>query len=86
MDDMIRNRIMEVFGTLDIPTDGITDETNLGDDLEVDSTEMVEVVVMLESEFGSKFEAGTEKAKTFGALVATVREQLEKAGVADAAH
>ena len=45
-------------GFLDMEPAGIASQANLGDDLEMDSTEIVELVVALENEFNIQLKDG----------------------------
>jgi len=55
----IEKRMKDFFASfLDMEPAGVTSQANLRDDLEMDSTEMVELVVALEKEFNIQIKDG----------------------------
>jgi len=76
VEDKIRGLLVKSF---DMKPEEITPETNLKDDLEMDSLEMVEVVVALEDEFDIKLDDGVISNKqSFGDVVKTIEGKLKK--------
>lgn len=63
---------------LDLNPQDISMETNL-EDLEVDSIDVVEMIMALEDAYDVEFpEEGLENLSTFGALVSALFQHLEK--------
>jgi acyl carrier protein len=66
----MRAELVEVLEDLGFDPDGLVDDTRLRDDLEVDSTEMTEIAVVLERRMLVKIDAAHfQTLKTFGDLV-----------------
>lgn len=66
----VRAELVEVLEDLGFDPDGLVDDTRLRDDLEVDSTEMTEIAVVLERRMLVKIDAAHfQTLKTFGDLV-----------------
>jgi len=74
----IEERIKNVFaGLLDMEPAEITSQANLRDDLEMDSTEIVELVVALEKEFNVQLKDGEITNRNgVGDVVKTVGDKL----------
>lgn len=77
------DRIRKTLAELDIETDNLTDETSLRDDLDIDSTEQVELVVRLEKEFGLSLGPEAEGIETFGELCSYIADQKKSATKGD---
>ncbi len=71
--DKIKNIISEV---LSIDADGITEETNLWDDLGADSLDIFQIIMAIEEEF--EIEIPTEEAEKI-TTVGDAVEQIKKA-------
>ena len=70
-----RTGILNVMSTLGIDTTNITDETRLKEDLEMDSTEYIELAVAIERQLSVPVEDKPFMAlKTFGAVVNYIDE------------
>lgn len=66
----IHSKLLDVFQTLEFETDGISDGTNLREELDIDSTEFAEIAVAIEREFLVIVnDNDLQMAKTFGDLV-----------------
>jgi acyl carrier protein len=69
----VRATLVEVLEDLGFDPDDLADDTRLRDDLEVDSTEMTEIAVVIERRLLVKVDAAHfQTLKTFGDLVAFV--------------
>ncbi|MFE6161405.1 acyl carrier protein [Streptomyces sp. NPDC056486] len=78
----IRENVVTVMRGAGFKNEELTDDQRLAEDLDIDSTELVEVVVALEQHFGVSIDADAEGGfRTFGDLVGCV-ERLLLAGVA----
>ncbi|MGW6062255.1 acyl carrier protein [Streptomyces sp. NPDC055189] len=78
----IRENVVTVMRGAGFKNEELTDDQRLAEDLDIDSTELVEVVVALEQHFGVSIDAEAEGGfRTFGDLVDCV-ERLLLAGVA----
>jgi len=65
--------LLGVLRDLEIKTDGVGDETRLREDLEVDSTELIEIAVAIEQRTSAAIDTNDILAlKTFGELVTYV--------------
>jgi acyl carrier protein len=76
--DKVSEKVRELFvKSFHLEPDEVTDEAELRRDLEMDSTEVVELVVALEQEFNIKIADGevTNRQK-FGDVVQTIRSKL----------
>jgi len=76
--DKVAERVRELFvRSFHLEPDEVTVEADLRRDLEMDSTEVVELVVALEQEFKIKITDGeiTNRQK-FGDVVQTIRSKL----------
>ena len=74
----IEERMKDFFARfLDMEPEGIASQANLRDDLEMDSTEMVELVVALEKEFNIQLKDGEiTNRNCVGDVVKTVGGKL----------
>ena len=73
----IRAELLSLFEELKLDPVGITDETRFKQDLDVDSTELVEIGVALEHRLPMAVDtAAFPTLKTFGEMVAFVEEAL----------
>ncbi|MEU5953058.1 acyl carrier protein [Streptomyces sp. NPDC047525] len=78
----IRENVVAVMRGAGFESEELTEDRRLAEDLDIDSTELVEVVVALEQHFGVSIDADAEGGfRTFGDLVGCVRRLL-LAGVA----
>lgn len=76
--DKVAEKVKELLvKSFHLEPDEVTDEADLRRDLEMDSTEVVELVVALEQEFNIKITDGeiTNRQK-FGDVVQTIRSKL----------
>ncbi|MBT2365869.1 acyl carrier protein [Streptomyces sp. ISL-10] len=81
MDTDIRREVVSVMCEVGFQEDELLDGARLAEDLDIDSTEMVEIVVALEEHFGISIDADGEGAfKTLGDMVACVT-RLRSSGV-----
>ena len=74
----IEERMKDFFARfLDMEPEGIASQANLRDDLEMDSTEMVELVVALEGEFNIHLKDGEiTNRNCVGDVIKTVGDKL----------
>ncbi|WP_371526496.1 acyl carrier protein [Streptomyces sp. NBC_01283] len=80
----IRENVVTVLRGAGFESEELTDDQRLAEDLDIDSTELVEIVVALEQHFGVSIDADAEGGfRTLGDLVDCV-ERLLSAGVAAA--
>ncbi|MFD6418207.1 acyl carrier protein [Streptomyces sp. NPDC060194] len=71
MDTDIRAEVISVMRQVGFEEEELADGTRLADDLDIDSTELVEIIVALEKRFGVSVDADAEDAfLTVGDLVA----------------
>ncbi|MEW1928932.1 acyl carrier protein [Streptomyces sp. NPDC088360] len=78
----IRENVVTVMRGAGFESEALADDQRLAEDLDIDSTELVEVIVALEQHFGVSIDADAEGAfRTFGDLVDCVGRLLS-AGVA----
>ena len=76
VEEKVKGLLMESF---DMKPEEVTLEANLGDDLEMDSLEIVELVVALEKEFSIEIGDGTFTNKnSVGDVVKVVQDRLKK--------
>jgi acyl carrier protein len=81
MDTDIRGQVIAVMREVGFQNEELTDGTRLAEDLDIDSTEMVEIIVALEERFRVSIDADAEAAfATVGDLVASVT-RLRSVGV-----
>ncbi|MBE6728634.1 MAG: acyl carrier protein [Ruminococcaceae bacterium] len=73
---MIFDKLKEIIAEqLEIDADTITAETRLGEDLNADSLDIVEMLMSLEDEFGVDIpDEEIEKMKTVGDVVSYIEE------------
>jgi acyl carrier protein len=83
----VRGTVMEVFGALGFDTPRLRDETRLQEELDVDSTELVEVAVATEKRLGISLDSGRFLAlQTVGEVVRFVESVKNGAGVPEGDH
>lgn len=76
VEEKVKGLLMESF---DMKPEEVTLEANLGDDLEMDSLEIVELVVALEKEFEVQIGDGTISNKNcVNDVVKVVQDRLKK--------
>ncbi|MFE9772138.1 acyl carrier protein [Streptomyces sp. NPDC005931] len=76
----VREEVVDVLRGVGFDGGELEDGRHLGRDLDIDSTELVEIVVALEQHFGIDIDAGAEGGfATFGDLVACVARLLPAA-------
>ena len=76
VEEKVKGLLMESF---DMKPEEVTLEANLGDDLEMDSLEIVELVVALEKEFKVQIGDGTISNKNcVNDVVKVVQDRLKK--------
>jgi acyl carrier protein len=73
---MILERLKEIISEqLEVDADSVTPETKLGEDLNADSLDIVEMLMALEDEFGVDIpDEEIEKMKTVGDVVNYIQE------------
>ncbi len=82
MDTDTRREVVSVMRKVGFQEDELLDGARIAEDLEIDSTEMVEVVVAMEERFGISIDTDAEDTfKTFADLIACVH-RLRFSGVA----
>lgn len=73
----VRAEILSVFEELKVSTAGVDDDTRLREDLELDSTELVEIGVAVERRLPLDVDTAVFPALiTFGEMVAFIEEAL----------
>lgn len=73
----VRSEILRVMDDLSIDTSDLSEETRLREDLDMDSTEMVEIAVGLEKRLSVVIEdAVFTRLRTFGDMVQLVQSSL----------
>jgi acyl carrier protein len=74
--DVVKEIIVDV---LDVPADQITMESNLADDLEADSLDVVEMLMQLEDKYGFQIpEEVAENLKTVKDIVEYLEKSLKE--------
>ncbi|KOT39823.1 hypothetical protein ADK41_13680 [Streptomyces caelestis] len=76
----VREEVVDVLRGIGFDAEDLEDGRDLGRDLDIDSTELVEILVALEQHFGIDIDAEAEGGfTTFGDLVACVTRLLPAA-------
>lgn len=78
--DNIEQRVTQLIAEqIGIPVDDVTGDKHLVDDLDADSLDTIELVMLLEEEFEIEItDAEAEKVQTVGDAIAAVKARLQK--------
>jgi acyl carrier protein len=77
----IKERVIEIVcNKLDKSPDAVKDETRFVDDLQADSLELAELLMLFEDEFKLNIPQDDDSIKTVGDAVKYIEEQVTKKG------
>jgi acyl carrier protein len=80
IDDEIHQALTEILGELGVEPDSIADSALLGAELELDSTDAVEIGLELKRRFNVTVKVQVKGSETVADLVKLVREEIEHPG------
>ena len=80
IEDEVHNTVTAILTELGIEPDSIADSAVLGDELELDSTDAVEIGLALKRRLNVPVKVQVKGGETVGDLVALVLQEIQQAG------